>query len=138
MTIVDMATSIVAGDLLQTVKGKIVPRGLRQSDATVGPLKRVSDDNGLSTKQVTKKQRDSGRNVGTSKQQTCFICKKYTSKYSYTSGCCPKCGTVVCLKDRGRPLSCYMEHLNSGDDNIRCSGLKRTVFPKLSRAADYK
>ena len=137
MTILDTATSIAAGKTLKRIKRKILPRPLRQSAVKAVPLKRLSNANGIATKQITKKQRTGGRNVGTSIQLTCFICKKYQSKYSYTSSCCPKCGTAVCMKDRGRPLSCYLEHLNTGDDNIRCNGIKRTVFPATSRSTHF-
>jgi len=129
MTVVDMATSISCGALLKTIRRKILPRSLQTNVASL-PLKRLADNNGLSSKQLTKKQRDAGRSVGTAKQNTCFICKKYHSKCSWTSGCCVKCGTVVCMKDRGRPMSCTW--------NIRCNGIKQTVFPVTSRAPDYK
>jgi len=137
MTILDTATSIAAGKTLKRIKRKILPRPLRQLAVKAVPLKGLSNANGIATKQITKKQRTGGRNVGTSIQLTCFICKKYQSKYSYTSSCCPKCGTAVCMKDRGRPLSCYLEHLNTGDDNIRCNGIKRTVFPATSRSTHF-
>jgi len=76
MTAVDMATSIAAGATLKIIKRKIMPRALRQSSAAAPKLKRVCDTNGTTTKPLTKKQRDKyGRNVGTPKQLTCFICK---------------------------------------------------------------
>jgi len=137
MTVIDMATSIASGSFLTTVKRKILPRNLQENTAS-HPLKRLADSNGVASKPVTKKQRDAGRNVGTAKQSTCFMCKKHSSKYKWTSGCCAKCGTVLCMKDRGRAMSCYMEHLNSGDDNISCNGVKRTVFPVASRSIDYE
>jgi len=138
MTAIDMATSIASGTLLKVLKRKVLPRALCDSAATAPKLKRVCDSNGTTRKSLTKKQREQhGRNVGTSKQLTCFICKKYESKYAYTGACCPKCGTAICMQNRGRSMTCYMEHLNSGDDGIRCNGVKKVVFPFSSRSDFY-
>jgi len=137
MTILDAAASIVAGKTLKRIERKMLPRPLRQTAATAVPLKRLSNAKGIATKQVAKKQRSGGQNAGTSIQLTCFICEKHQSKCACTSSCCPKCGTAVCMKDRGRPISCHFECLNSGDDNARCNDIKRTMFPATSRSTDF-
>jgi len=87
-------------------------------------------------KKVASKQKDK-RSVGSSKQQTCYVCKKCSSKYAWSTGACPKCGTCLCLNVKKRDHSCLEEHLNSGDPNVRCNGTKRVRFPKASRADDY-
>jgi len=130
----DMAATISGGCIERNRKR--LPQALCRSAEGI-KLKRVADSTGNTTKRLTKKQRDdSNRSTGSSKQQTCFICKKYQRKYCYSSGACPDCGTCLCMTKR-RDVSCLDEHLNSPDPNINCNGSKRVTFPVTSRAEDY-
>ena len=129
----DMAATISGGCIERDRKR--LPEGLCRSAEGI-KLKRVADSAGGTTKSLTKKQRhDGNRSTGSSKQQTCFICKKHKRKHSYSSGACPDCGTCLCMSKR-REMSCLDEHLNSPDPNINCNGNKRVTFPVSSRAED--
>jgi len=127
-------------DMAATISGALVQR--KRQRLPLAPceniegvsLKRVADTEGNTTKLLTKKQKnDHGQSVGSSKQQTCFVCKKYKKKCSWSSASCPRCQTCLCLRKR-RELSCLEEHLNSDDPNIRCNGVKKITFPAVSRA----
>ena len=71
-------------------------------------------------------------------QGTCFMCRKYYTKYSMSQWQCPYCGITLCQKnrcltDKDRIFSCYEEHLNSPDLAIRCvtrSGCAVSERPK--------
>jgi hypothetical protein len=73
----------IAGGLQLRVR-KVLPQRLRK-EAAAGSVKRKGYKLGESaTKKVTRKQQDNeGRNVGSSKQATCFICNKDCTKYNY-------------------------------------------------------
>jgi len=127
----DMAAT-VSGALVQR-KRKRLPLALRQNTQGI-KLKRVADIEGRTTKKLTKKQRtDDKQSIGSSKQLTCFICKKHAKKHSWSSATCPKCGTCLCSTKR-HDISCLEEHLNSDDQNVRCKGTKKITFPAASRA----
>jgi hypothetical protein len=123
----------IAGGLQLRVR-RILPRRLR-NEATDVSIKRKGDELGEKrTKKLTRKQQEQGRNVGSSMQATCFICKKYCAAYKWTTFVCRNCGTALCQVDRstdeGRYTSCIAEHENSLDHRLFCSGTKRTTFPK--------
>ena len=125
----DMAASISAG--LRRRQRVVQPVALRL------PLKRVSEE---AKKAAGKEKANGKRTRGSSKQRTCFICKKYQEKYCYSTGACPKCGTCICLKTthEGRDMTCCQEHLSSADPAIRCNGKIKVQFPKASRASNWK
>ena len=70
-------------------------------------------------------------------QKSCFMCRKYYTKYMMTSAACPDCGTALCrvdrtVEDQDRTMSCYQEHMSHTDDRIRCRGSwghRQTHFP---------
>ena len=132
----NMAASISAA-LVKRVR-TVLPAGLQQAVGDI-TLKRVADNTGNARKHVTGQQRGK-RTYGSSKQQTCYVCRKYKKKYSYAVGKCPRCGTCLCLSMRydGRPLSCLEEHLTSKDPNVCCNGVKKTRFPASSRTPNWE
>ena len=105
-------------------------------------LERVKDNGGRAVKELTDTQKTKQkRNVGVAKQLTCFVCKKYHPKYTYTCFTCKHCGTAICQMDHSKisadqTMSCLSEHLNSGDPAICCSGKKKMKLPKKSRLWD--
>ena len=125
----DMAASTSAG--LRRRQRVTQPQALRL------PLKRVSEE---AKKVAGKENANRKRTRGSSKQRTCFICKKYQQKHRYSTGACPKCGTCICLKTthEGRDMSCFQEHLSSADPAVRCNGKIKVQFPKTSRAKNWK
>lgn len=134
MSVRDMAATI--GGAVKERERKVMPEALRKSTEGV-TLKWVADSTGNTTKDLTKKQRlEDNRSSGSSEQQTCFICKKCTKKYSWSSGACPECGTCLCMLKK-RETSCLDEHLSSADPNINCNGKKCVRFPVASRADNY-
>jgi hypothetical protein len=67
------------------------------------------------------------------RQQTCFICRQYSSKSVNTQWKCRVCGMPLCQVDRSdsnnrRPFACIREHLSSGDEYIGCQKMKRNSF----------
>jgi len=120
----------IAGSAVER-KRKILPHPLHENVNGVRMVCVAS-----SAKKVMGKQKDK-RSVGSSKQQTCYICKKYSSKYADSTGACPNCGTCLCLNAKKRDISCLEEHINSGDPNIRCNGTKPVRFPVASRDDNY-
>jgi hypothetical protein len=120
----------IAGGLQLRVR-KVLPQRLRK-EAAAGSVKRKGNGLGESTtKKLTRKQKDNeGRSVGSSKQATCFVCKKYCTKYNYTTFVCREWWTPLCQVDRstdaGRGRSRINEDGNSGDHRLRCKpGTKR-------------
>lgn len=106
------------------------------------PLARIQGPDGTEAREVTGRQREDGKSVGTSRQMTCFMCRKYlkangSTRYQNTSFWCKKCQMPLCKVDRSdadptRILSCIDEHLDSTDTLVGCYGkhLKATTFPK--------
>jgi len=134
MSVFDLAATI-SGALVSR-KRRILPAPLLE-DCSGTKMSRVADSAGNTAKRVTPKQKENdARSVGSSKQQTCFVCKKCSSKCSHSVGSCPKCNTCLCLNSKKRAITCLYEHLNSGDPNIHCNGVKKVRFPKESRADD--
>lgn len=140
----DVPVLLMADFISKGLKSRVrslLPVPLRAS-AMPSTLKRVTDNGGRAVKELTDTQKTKHkRTVGVAKQLTCFVCKKYHPKYSYTSFTCKYCGTAICHMDRskicvGRTMSCLSEHLNSGDPVIRCNGRKKAKFPKARRLWD--
>jgi hypothetical protein len=94
-------------------------------------LRRIADANGNTTKAVTPKQADK-RSKGSTKQLTCFICKRYKEKYVYATTACPKCGTALCQQTERTP-TCLHEHLTTDNHLLRCNGRQKVRFPKECR-----
>jgi hypothetical protein len=86
-------------------------------------LKRI-EHQGITTREATIHQRVIyGRATGQSLSATCWMCRKYHSKYKTTTWCCVDCDTPLCNVDRSGPMrtfSCIDEHRNSVDARIRC------------------
>lgn len=96
-------------------------------------LERI-ERHGSDTMRLTEKQRVlHGRKVGNSVQMHCWMCRKYSEKYVATSFWCRSCHTPLCKIDRtgvdGREQSCYHEHWNSAESEIRCNGKRKKHFP---------
>ena len=88
-------------------------------------------------KGAQKSRQDRGATEGTSKQQACWVCRKYHEKYVLTSKLCAECGKPICVKDRTDPLvgrmqTCQVEHANEANPAIKC-GSKAKNFPKDCR-----
>ena len=103
-------------------------------------LVRIKDDNGFATRAVTTKQASKGRSVGTSRQQNCFICRKYLGAdgktvFNNTSLCCAMCYMPLCKQERGRQMTCLQEHKLSKCDILGCgeTHVKGRPFPKLQQ-----
>jgi hypothetical protein len=106
------------------------------------PLARIEGEDGTVTREVTEKQRQKWKSVGTSRQMKCFMCRKYlksdgTTRYSDTSFWCASCKMPLCKSDRTesdptRTSSCLHEHLTSTHPDVGCNKkhLKATAFPK--------
>ena len=67
------------------------------------------------------------------RQQSCFICRLYSSKIVNTQWKCRDCGMPLCQVDRSdgsswRPKSCIREHLSSEDNHIGCNIVPRSSF----------
>ena len=110
-----------------------------QETSAGGTLKRIQNINGEETKRLTKRQKMgtfAWQNTGSAIQKSCFMCRKYLTKCKFTSFCCSCCGIPLCqpLKDF-QPgeldgwTSCVQEHLNSGNDKIRCENVIKHKFP---------
>jgi hypothetical protein len=96
-------------------------------------LKRIVHS-GIATREATVHQKVKyGRATGQSFSATCWMCRKYHSKYKTTTWCCVDCDTPLCSVDRSGPermFSCVYEHMNSADARIRCEpGRKKGMFP---------
>ena len=129
LTATDMAASIAKG--LKIRQRTQLPKPLHQ-DPNHFALRRVKDNNGSAEKRVTDKQKQTHkRSKGSAKQRTCFICKKYQPNYVYSSFVCPRCGTCICqVKRNNRDFSsCLAEHLNTGNEALRCNGVSKCMFP---------
>lgn len=127
LSTLDMAGTIAGGLKL---RDRRVPKQLRENVVGDFKLVRITDDNGNCNKRVTEKQSPK-RSTGSARQKTCYCCKKYTRKHSYTSWKCPRCGTALCdnkWKDR-QYSSCLAEHINSNEDAVKCNGMTRVRFP---------
>jgi hypothetical protein len=67
------------------------------------------------------------------RQQSCFICRLYSTKTVNTQWKCRDCGMPLCQVDRSggisqRPKSCIQEHLCSEDKYIGCNIAPRSSF----------
>ena len=69
------------------------------------------------------------------RQQSCFICRRYTCKTTNTQWKCRECGMPLCQVDRSdstrwRPYTytCIQEHLSSQDEYIGCNKMKHNSF----------
>lgn len=76
------------------------------------------------------KDEDSNMNYSSGKprNQSCFICRKYSVKTECTQWICRVCGMPVCKVSRGRDLTCLDEHLCSTNEYIGCGMLVRSAF----------
>ena len=128
LSVQDLAGTIVKG--LRIRKRRVLPTNLVVRGNSL-PLKRIADTNGNTSKKLPVNQQ-SKRSKGSSKQRTCFTCKRYQFKYIYCVGACPRCGTAVCLTNN-RTVSCLDEHLTSTDPLLRCNGRQKVRFPPESR-----
>ena len=137
MTVRDMAASISSE--LKTRQRRILPVGLRNEIAGTVSAARLSRIASNTKKAVPPRQQDK-RSAGSSKQRTCFICKKYYKQYTYAVGQCQCCGTCLCLEKKfpGRDMTCHQEHLTSSDPRLICNGVKKVVFPPDSRDPGWK
>jgi hypothetical protein len=132
-------SDMLCGDGLKLRERHTLPVPLRK-EAQRGSVKRIRNVNGEETKTITKKQKKgtfARQNTGSAIQASCFMCRKYTPKIKYTSFCCSCCGTPICqpLKDyipgdREGWTSCVQEHLNSGNEKVRCDRHIKKTFPK--------
>ena len=132
----DMAASVSSALRLRV--RSVLPRQMRL--VATEPLSRVKNSEGHATKRLTDKERHTGkRSKGSSIQRSCYVCRKYKEKHSMATGACQHCGTCLCLtkKCAGRSLSCQEEHMTSNDPAIRCNGIKKSSFPKASRASNF-
>jgi len=79
----------------------------QQAAANVGDgvadqlLVRIKAEDGSTARNVTVRQSQKGRSVGTSQQQTCYICRKYlaangSTVHMSTSVCCAACHMQLC------------------------------------------
>ena len=132
MKVRDMAASISAD--LKVRQRRLLPEGLRREIASRAGADKLTRVSGNSKKAIPAQQKTK-RSTGSSKQQTCFICKKYQKRYVWATGACKRCGTCLCLdrKYPNRPLTCHQEHITSSDPNIICNGVKKVMFPRESR-----
>ena len=138
LKVLDMCASISGG--LRKRERRTLPPGLqRVMERQFEPLGRIADSSGNHKKNLTAKQHQNKRSVGSSKQRPCYVCRKYKQEYTWATGVCQRCGTCLCLpkKYAGRSLTCQEEHMSSPDPAIRCNGVKKGSFPASSRAAGY-
>ena len=107
-------------------------------DIAAALLVRIKDADGSVARAVTTKQQNNGRSVGTSRQQSCFICRKYKDAngktvFQSTSFGCAMCFMPLCKHARGRAMTCLQEHkLSAHDDVLGCTSkhVRGTLFPK--------
>jgi len=74
---------------------------------------------------------------GSARSASCFMCRKYESRISPSYHVCLLCETPICIRDRGRGMTCLYEHLNSADPEIKCNGTKKGIFPKSRRDSSF-
>jgi len=65
--------------------------------------------------------------AGTPRYASCLMCRKYDPKKSTTNFVCLRCGTPICIRDRGRGMTCLYEHLNGTDPVFKCDGTTTIV-----------
>lgn len=141
VTVVQFSDIICNG--LKMRERRILPKSLRV-EASAGQLKRIAYDEGnkdTGTKSMSKKARKGKHSralVGSAVQLSCWMCRKYETKYAWTAFNCVSCGTPLCFPHQSLGptkhdgyKSCMDEHLNSENDLIRCSGYKKRNFPKF-------
>ena len=131
---VEKFADLVAGSL--KVRSRAPTKAMR-AEMNSHVLKRIVNDKGYDTKQVSKKQKTGKHHrasIGSGKQQTCFICRVYRkNKYSYTTWCCSICKTPLCCAvSKSHPLkeqngdyehsTCVEHHINSCHGIIKCNG----------------
>jgi hypothetical protein len=98
-------------------------------------LERIRGADGSLTYPPTQKQLLKGRSIGTARQQSCFICRKYKADYQQTSWKCIDCGMPLCKQSRadepGREMSCLAEHQASTCPALGCNlgARKSFLFP---------
>jgi hypothetical protein len=94
------------------------------TDTSNNPLTRIVGFDG-STNYPKKKDSDKSR----VRQQSCFICRRYSPDHQNTQWKCKCCGMPLCQIDRTnkttRKYSCVYEHKQSGFDAIRCLGVQK-------------
>ena len=102
------------------------------TDTSNNPLTRIVGFDG-STNYPKKKNSDKSR----ARQQSCFICCRYSPDHQNTQWKCKCCGMPLCQIDgtnkTTRKYSCVYEHKQSGFDAIRCWGYRRLVDSKCPR-----
>jgi len=88
------------------------------------PLQRIIDRNG------TINSEDKNGKIR-SRQQSCFICRRYTPNTINTQWKCNKCGMPLCNKNREHgpdKLSCLEEHRASNNPYLGCCLMERCSF----------
>jgi len=63
---------------------------------------------------------------GNARYASCFMCKRYGLTKSLTNCVCLCCGTPICVRNRGREMTCLYEHLNSSDPKFKCNGTRKS------------
>jgi hypothetical protein len=102
----------------------------RGDEDNEGPLERIASISGVTYREPTNKQKDSGRNVGAARAQSCYICRKYLSDsgetvFRSTTWRCRHCKMPLCKRTRRgdpakRTLDCVEEHELSTDRDFGC------------------
>jgi hypothetical protein len=95
-------------------------------------LERIRDADGSLTFLPTDKRQSKGRSVGSSRDQTCFICRKYQAKQELTQWKCKDCGMPLCKHSRadkpGRDMTCLAERQASDCPILGCNLVARARF----------
>jgi hypothetical protein len=121
----------------------------RVNTAGLGPLVRITYEEGSTTREPTSKQQtNESRSTGTAVVRACYPCRKYPTErrgQQQTQWKCRYCAMPICQKDHSsgtnvdprRKQSCLQEHqVSSSGDPLYCNVLKHfrkgSIFPKGS------